>query len=202
MAFVIRRFQPEDTAQVQAIFAAGMRWYPEHQPGQPLNPFIEGYIAAAIADDLDPAAGMQATFIDGKGCFFVAVDQRAGTPTSGEVIGTVGGQALPADPFRTWDGPVIELRRMSVHANARGLGVATQLTAALEAHAWVAGIGRVVLSTGSVMAPAQRLYERCGYDKKRYVPFDDPENGITKAHKVGYVVYSKVLGAEGQHAQL
>ena len=70
---MIRRFQPEDTAQVQAIFAAGMRWYPEHQPGQPLNPFIEGYIAAAIADDLDPAAGMQATFIDGKSCFFVAV---------------------------------------------------------------------------------------------------------------------------------
>jgi len=27
-------------------------------------------------------------------------------------------------------------------------------------------------------------------------------HGIAKAHNIGYVVYSKVLGAEGQQAQL
>ena len=49
-----------------------------------------------------------------------------------------------------------------------GLGLATKLTATLEAHALRNGIGRVVLSTGSVMTPAQRMYERCGYVKDRY----------------------------------
>ena len=52
--------------------------------------------------------------------------------------------------------------RASVHIGARGLGIATELTAALEAHARSVGIDRVVLSTGSVMTPAQKLRVRQG----------------------------------------
>ena len=134
---------------------------------------------------------MREVFLDGDSRFWCAVDVRAGSATRGSVIGIVGGQALEADPFKTWPGRVIELRRMSVSSSARGLGVATALVEVLETHSRACGIGRVVLSTGSVMKPAQRLYTRCGYVEARVVQFVMPEFGHTEADDVGYVVYSK-----------
>ena len=50
----------------------------------------------------------------------------------------------------------VELRRMSVHKNSRGLGLGALLVALVEAHARAIGATTVVLSTGSWMDLAMR----------------------------------------------
>ena len=50
----------------------------------------------------------------------------------------------------------VELRRMSVHKNSRGLGLGALLVALVEAHARAIGAATVVLSTGSWMDLAMR----------------------------------------------
>ena len=194
--FWIRSFAVEDVEQVHKIFVEGMMAYPEHAPSAPLGQFVANYISSAIADDLNPAAGMPATFMEGSSHFWCAVDQRKDSSTHGAIVGIVGVQALDADPHKTWPGPVMELRRMSVTAGARGLGIASALVKTLEDHARAHGIARVVLDTGTVMTGARRLYERCGYVQDRIELFDGAQlkyDGASAAHNLGYVVFSKLL---------
>merc|ERR1712154_720983 len=132
-AFVIRTYQPADAEQVHALFAAGMRWYPEHGVGGPLHGFIESYIADAIADDL--SANMEGVYLSKGSNFWCVIDQRTSSRTLGKIIGIVGAQALGTDPYGIGPGPVVELRRMSVHIGARGLGLASRLVQVLEDHA-------------------------------------------------------------------
>ena len=61
---------------------------------------------------------------------------------------------------------------MSVHKNSRGLGLGALLVALVEAHARAIGARTVVLSTGSWMDLAMRLYESCGYRVVRTMDFD------------------------------
>ncbi|KAJ1486708.1 acyl-CoA N-acyltransferase [Baffinella frigidus] len=190
---LIRTFAVEDAEQVHKVFADGMMAYPEHVDGGVLAPFVKNYISSAIADDLNPEGGMKKTFLEGSSSFWCAVDQRKDSPTHGRIIGIVGGQALDTDPYKTCPEPVMELRRMAVHAGARGLGVASALVKTLEDHARARGICRVVLSTGTVMIAAQRLYERCGYVEGRIELFEEPEFNLSKADNVGFVVLSKLL---------
>lgn len=56
-----------------------------------------------------------------------------------------------------------ELKRMYVDPAARGLGVAQQILARLEAAAAEAGIARVCLETGVRQDDALRFYRRSGY---------------------------------------
>ena len=53
---------------------------------------------------------------------------------------------------------------MSVHHNSRGLGLGARLVQLVEDHARSVGAKRVVLSTGSSMDLAIKLYESCGYE--------------------------------------
>ena len=56
-----------------------------------------------------------------------------------------------------------ELKRLYVHDEARGLGVATLLLEELEAHARAEGVTRIQLETGPKQLAAIALYEQRGY---------------------------------------
>jgi GNAT superfamily N-acetyltransferase len=60
-------------------------------------------------------------------------------------------------------GDEIEIKRMYVAPEARGLGAADALMAALEDEARVAGAHRLVLHTGDQQVAAIRTYRRHGY---------------------------------------
>ena len=67
-----------------------------------------------------------------------------------------------------------ELRRMGIDPTVREKGLGSKLVRLVEEHAAEIGLSRVVLTTGSIMAPAITLYERCGWEQCRHgcvIPF-------------------------------
>lgn len=64
-----------------------------------------------------------------------------------------------------------ELKRMWTAPEARGLGIARRLLAALEARAREAGLTRLHLETNRTLKEAQALYRRAGYQE--VAPFND-----------------------------
>ena len=61
-----------------------------------------------------------------------------------------------------------ELRRMAIDPTMRKKGLGSKLVRVIEEHAAAIGLSRLVLTTGSIMAPAVSLYERCGWESCRY----------------------------------
>jgi GNAT superfamily N-acetyltransferase len=61
------------------------------------------------------------------------------------------------------DDVTAEIKRMWVHPDARGRGVAKQLLAHLESTASRLGYQRVVLDTNAVLTEAITMYQRNGY---------------------------------------
>jgi GNAT superfamily N-acetyltransferase len=72
-------------------------------------------------------------------------------------------------------GDEIEVKRMFVAPDARGLGAADVLMTALEAEARVVGASRVILHTGDRQIAAVRTYERRGYTP---IPIYEPYVGM------------------------
>jgi GNAT superfamily N-acetyltransferase len=64
---------------------------------------------------------------------------------------------------RRLDESTAELKRMYVEPQIRGQGVGRALVESLEREAWALGVTRVVLETGTRLAPAIRMYEGLGY---------------------------------------
>ena len=64
---------------------------------------------------------------------------------------------------RRLDEETAELKRMYVDPSFRGRGIGRALVEALEREARLLGITRVVLETGTRLAPAIKLYEAMGY---------------------------------------
>jgi GNAT superfamily N-acetyltransferase len=79
------------------------------------------------------------------------------------VIGYLNGVAVACGAVRRVDATTAELKRMYVAPPVRGLGFGRALVEALEAEARLLGVIRVVLETGTRLAPAIRLYEGMGY---------------------------------------
>jgi GNAT superfamily N-acetyltransferase len=64
---------------------------------------------------------------------------------------------------RRLDEATAELKRMYVLPSVRGRGIGRALVEALEREARLLGVTRIVLETGTRLAPAIRLYETMGY---------------------------------------
>jgi GNAT superfamily N-acetyltransferase len=166
----IRVWERADHAEVEALFGAGMRDAHSDEGGAAPCPardshlleFLEAYIKKGEGN---LAASMEAEFFSTTppGNYWVAVDQRPDSATVGKIIGMVGAQCGPSGAAH--DTEELELRRMSIHRSARGLGLAMRLVRVVEEHARQHGFKRIVLSTGFVMLPAQRLYEKFDFRK-------------------------------------
>lgn len=90
------------------------------------------------------------------------------------LVGCGAVRLMPAEAAT--DGrPYGEIKRMFVSPGRRGQRIGEQLLEALEGSLRQQGIDRALLETGPTMAPALRLYTRCGYAPRG--PYADyPDN--------------------------
>jgi GNAT superfamily N-acetyltransferase len=79
------------------------------------------------------------------------------------VIAYLDDVAVGCGAVRRLDGATAELKRMYVAPSVRGRGIGRALVEALEREARLLGVTKVVLETGTRLAPAIRLYETMGY---------------------------------------
>eukprot|EP00698_Gefionella_okellyi_P003004 TRINITY_DN12831_c0_g1_i1.p1 TRINITY_DN12831_c0_g1~~TRINITY_DN12831_c0_g1_i1.p1 ORF type:complete len:197 (-),score=26.13 TRINITY_DN12831_c0_g1_i1:81-671(-) len=170
MSITVRRFIPEDTAVVHALFQAGMRYHAQRHPDQAAG--FESYIRHSMKTDL---ADIATSYSDDKrSCFFVACSAEHDNAVKG-IVGvqpvTLGAEesywislseeATATQPYRRDE--VAELRRMSVDADMRGKGVAEKLLHALEEFCRSKGFLAMHLTTGAIMDVANRLYTKHGF---------------------------------------
>ena len=85
------------------------------------------------------------------------------------LIAYLEGQPVAMGAHRPLDRKTTEIRRMYVRQEARRLGAARRILAALEAHAGQVGFAFMRLETGFRQLPARRLYEDYGF--RRIEPF-------------------------------
>ena len=79
-------------------------------------------------------------------------------------IARLNGEAVGCGGVAFEDG-VAELKRMYVRPRHRGRQIGRAILARLEEEARMAGVKRLVLETGDVLAAAIRLYERAGFTR-------------------------------------
>jgi putative acetyltransferase len=127
------------------------------RPVDPTTPAVTELLAAldAYQSALYPPASVHllpAAALDASDAAFL------GAFAGGQLVGC-GGYVRDAGEYG-------ELKRMFVHAQARGLGIGRRLLAALEAHAAAAGLTVLRLETGVSQPEALRLYEGAGYTRR------------------------------------
>ncbi|NHC46869.1 GNAT family N-acetyltransferase [Motilibacter aurantiacus] len=102
-------------------------------------------------------------------------DHEPGEPPTAESVSVFlvardeAGTALGCGGLRFLGPGSAEIKRMYVEPAARGTGVAVAVLRALENRARAAGVGRLLLETGTAQPDAIRFYEREGY--QRIEPF-------------------------------
>lgn len=81
--------------------------------------------------------------------------------------------------FRRVDGQTVELKRMFVRKDHRGLGLSTLLLQALEDWAMELGHSHAILETGTKQLAAMKLYEKAGYEvMEQYEPYVGMETSL------------------------
>ena len=81
------------------------------------------------------------------------------------LIAYLDDDAVGCGAVRRIDESTAELKRMYVDPRLRGLGIGRAILEALEREARLLGVSRVVLETGTRLAPAIRMYEGMGYER-------------------------------------
>ncbi|MET9464764.1 GNAT family N-acetyltransferase [Streptomyces sp. NPDC006544] len=134
--------------------------------------YQERYDGEGDVTFLDPAM-----FAPPRGLYLLAYD------ASGTAIASGGWRAQEANDEGYADGDA-ELKRMYVVPEARGLGLARRILAALEADARAAGRRRMALETGDQQPEAIALYLSSGYAlsaKFGHYRFHDSSRCMTKS---------------------
>jgi putative acetyltransferase len=95
------------------------------------------------------------------------------------IVAYKGQNAIGCGAIKFFDKKTMEIKRMFVPENARGLGVATQILTNLES--WASGLGysKCILETGKILVEAIALYKKCGYQMiPNYGQYKDVENSV------------------------
>ncbi|MFF0437273.1 GNAT family N-acetyltransferase [Streptomyces sp. NPDC004327] len=134
----------------------------DHPDAVKLNEAVQLEYAERYADDDGEGEGdltplSPAMFTPPQGLYLLAYDPE------GRPVATGGWRAQEAGDEGYADGDA-ELKRMYVVPEARGLGLARRILAALEADARAAGRTRMVLETGTAQPEAIALYTSSGYE--------------------------------------
>lgn len=159
-------FEPKYQSQVVDLFIYGLSSYKSHVTAN-IAKAQAAFIESKLAPDGGDMFDVQKTYMLGPSTshFWVAVNDED------KVLGIVGTIASTYKSSNTivynrpelHPGNVCELVRMSVHPEARGMGLGKQLCATVEAFGREHGMLKVVLSTLAAMHLAVGLYVRCGF---------------------------------------
>jgi GNAT superfamily N-acetyltransferase len=108
-------------------------------------------------------AELKATFPEPGATHFSLAAAEIAPGDGAFVVAYLDEVAVGCGAVRRLDQATAELKRMYVDPSVRGRGIGRALVAALESEARQLGITRVVLETGTRLAPAIKLYEAMGY---------------------------------------
>jgi len=93
------------------------------------------------------------------------IDPGEFDPPAGQfLIGVLNGDPVAIGGWRQLRPGVAEIKRMYVVKQARGLGLARRMLAALESAVATRGFEQVILMTGTEQPEAIALYESSGYE--------------------------------------
>ncbi|WP_223775128.1 GNAT family N-acetyltransferase [Streptomyces sp. 135] len=149
-----------------------------HPDAVALNDRVQLEYAERYGDEGDVTFLDPSMFAPPRGLYLIAYDGN-GTP-----LATGGWRAMDENGEGYENGDA-ELKRMYVTPEARGLGLARRILAALETDARAAGRVRMVLETGTKQPEAIALYTSSGYTpapaKFGHYRFDDLSRCYAKA---------------------
>ncbi|MFI6089131.1 GNAT family N-acetyltransferase [Streptomyces sp. NPDC051218] len=128
----------------------------DHPDAVKLNDRVQLEYAQRYGDEGDVTPLDPAMFAAPRGFYLLAYDE-IGTPVA---TGGWRGHEENDEGYALGDA---EIKRMYVTPEARGLGLARHILAALEDHARAAGRTRMVLETGMKQPEAIALYTSAGY---------------------------------------
>ncbi|MFT5216240.1 MAG: putative acetyltransferase [Glaciecola sp.] len=95
------------------------------------------------------------------------------------IVAYKGQNAIGCGSIKSFDKKTMEIKRMFVPENARGLGIATQILTNLESWASDLGYSKCILETGKILVEAIALYKKCGYQMiPNYGQYKDVENSV------------------------
>ena len=150
-----RRRLTEAMAEVERLIKASAVEIAAEPPDSPdarwcLKEYFN-QLASRFDSGFDPARSISAT-----------ADEL--TPPAGIfVIARVTGQPIGCGALKAKNDSIGEIKRMWVHADARGLGIGRRILETLETHALEFGIKILRLETNRSLKEAQALYRKCGY---------------------------------------
>jgi GNAT superfamily N-acetyltransferase len=108
-------------------------------------------------------AELAATFPEPGATHFSLGPAQVGAGEGAFLVAYLDGMPVGCGAMRRLDSSTAELKRMYVTPSVRGRGIGRALVEALEGEAQLLGVRRIVLETGTRLAPAIRLYEALGY---------------------------------------
>ncbi|MCI3931244.1 GNAT family N-acetyltransferase [Streptomyces sp. AN091965] len=141
----------------------------DHPDAVKLNDRVQAEYAERYGDEGDVTPLDPTMFRPPRGLYLIAYD-AADAP-----VATGGWRVMDENGEGYADGDA-EIKRMYVVPEARGLGLARRILAALEEDARAAGRARMVLETGTKQPEAIALYASSGYalcDRFGYYRFHD-----------------------------
>lgn len=160
-AIAIREFQREDEAQVLELFRDGIM--SGTKPSDPYYEVVVNYVEHSLGQDLADIAGH---YLTRKGSSFFVATADLGVESGRVVVGSIGIES-------TSDDSVAELRRVSVKAECRRLGIGRLLMGHIEAWARAQGFAKLMLSTAATQVRARKFYHSLGYSQTRTEVFSD-----------------------------
>ncbi|MFH8580371.1 GNAT family N-acetyltransferase [Streptomyces zaomyceticus] len=129
----------------------------DHPDAVALEDAVQAEYAVRYDDEGDVTPLDAGMFVPPRGLYLLAYDPE------GRPMATGGWRTQDKNDEGYSDGDA-ELKRMYVIPEARGLGLARRILAALESDARTAGRTRMVLETGIAQPEAIALYTSSGYD--------------------------------------
>ena len=150
----------------------------DHPDAVKLNDQVQAEYAERYEDEGDATHLDASMFAPPLGLYLIAYDERD------RPVATGGWRTQDENDEGYSDGDA-ELKRMYVIPEARGLGLARRMLAALETDARTAGRTRMVLETGSKQPEAVALYASSGYEPC-------PKFGHYRFHELS-LCYAKAL---------
>ncbi|MBK6586795.1 MAG: GNAT family N-acetyltransferase [Acidobacteria bacterium] len=104
---------------------------------------------------------------------------------TGVVVAYREGEEVGCGAFKKYDANSVEIKRMYVRPDRRGLRIAAEVLAELEKWANEVGFSEYVLETGFKQPEAIALYERSGYDViPNYGQYVGVENSVCMHKKL------------------